>query len=135
MSSHQAKMKERTAAQARKEKEQHAQDLELGIQLADNSMAGFAEIMSVTATREKRHDQATALLSQATRACELLRYHPNPVEFVHALCTKGKISNQLAYHSLTMSTFQEADERTPLPQARACSRNETSPDGRTLSPN
>lgn len=97
-------------AQVRKEKRQRVRDLELGIQLADSSKAGFAEMMSVIAMREERHDQATALLSQATRACELLERHPDHVEYARALSTKGKISNQLVYHSLAMSTFQLADD-------------------------
>jgi hypothetical protein len=110
MSGHQAKPKKRTVAQVRRETDQFIQALKLGIQLADSSKAGLAQMLSVSATREERHDQATALLNQAIRACELLQYHPDPAEHARALCTKGNICIQLAYHSLTMSTFQQADE-------------------------
>jgi hypothetical protein len=109
MSSHPpSKTKKKTMAQFRAEKEQRAQDLELGVQLVEDVAKVLGHYEKETSSLKERLDAMTAFLDKANRAGELLQYHPNTYLRTLTCNLKARVHTHLGQHILALAAYRES---------------------------
>lgn len=103
--------KRKTLAQLRAEKEQRAADCALGRQLAQEVVdRGLRIGKELALSAPDRYAEWNASLSQAKRACDLLRHGPDTEAYLHTTRCQGKIHKDLGQHALALAAFREVEE-------------------------
>ena len=109
MSSHQTTTK-KTLAQLRAEKEQREHGVQVGMQLAIDVAVACFDLESNGSARHEFYDRLNALLTQSTRACELLVHHPDPYANARPLFVKARLHKHLGQHTLVLADLKRLDE-------------------------